>query len=92
MGALTDQLVDLQMEDAVPLEHLIVDEDGVDGPNAPSPSESDATKAKAAAAASSSKGSSRSELKLQKHQVTNAPILTKAEDAFQSRCCHFSTA
>lgn len=68
MNALSDQLIDLQMEDAVPMELLVVDEgaDGEDGPNAPSPSESDAAKAAAAAA---SKGSSRSELKAQKHQV-----------------------
>lgn len=75
MGALSDQLLDLQMDDAVPMAHLMVDEggDGVGGPNAPSPSESEATKAAAAAAAkaaaAASKGGSRSMLKAQKHQV-----------------------
>lgn len=71
MHALSDQLIDLKMDDAVPMENLIVEEsDGDRGPNAPSPSESDATAAAAAAAAASSKsGGSRSQLKAQKHQV-----------------------
>ena len=75
MSALSDQLLDLQMDDAVPMAHLMVDEegDGTGGPNAPSPSESEATKAAAAAAAkaaaAASKGGSRSQLKAQKHQV-----------------------
>lgn len=71
MNALSDQLIDLKMDDAVPMEHLIVEEGEGDGPNAPSPSESDAIKAAtaAAAAAASKSGGSRSVLKAQKHQV-----------------------
>ncbi|CAM9538449.1 unnamed protein product [Scytosiphon promiscuus] len=71
MHALSDQLIDLKMDDAVPMENLIVEEgNGDEGPNAPSPSESDATAAAAAAAAASSKsGGSRSQLKAQKHQL-----------------------
>lgn len=64
MSNLSDQLIDLRMDDAVPTENLVVeegDEDGDNGPNAPSPSESDA--------ASKERRGSRSELKLQKHQV-----------------------
>lgn len=72
MSALSDQLLDLQMDDAVPMANLVVDEGADGGPNAPSPSESEATKAAAAAAAkaaAASKGGSRSQLKAQKHQV-----------------------
>lgn len=67
MHALSDQLIDLQMDDAVPMANLIVEEGEGDGPNAPSPSESDAA---AAAAAAAKSGGSRSQLKAQKHQVT----------------------
>lgn len=71
MHAMSDQLIDLKMDDAVPMENLIVEEGGGDGPNAPSPSESDAVAAAAAAtaAAASKSGGSRSQLKAQKHQV-----------------------
>lgn len=70
MHALSDQLIDLKMDDAVPMENLIVEEGEGDGPNAPSPSESDAVAAAAAAAAAAPKsGGSRSMLKAQKHQV-----------------------
>lgn len=68
MHALSDQLIDLKMDDAVPMANLIVEEGEGDGPNAPSPSESDAVTA--AAAAASKSGGSRSQLKAQKHQVT----------------------
>lgn len=83
MHALSDQLIDLKMDDAVPMENLIVEEgDGDGGPNAPSPSESDATAAAAAAAAASSKsGGSRSQLKAQKHQVTHVN-----RDAVEQEC------
>lgn len=64
MHALSDQLIDLKMDDAVPMENLVVEEGDGDGPNAPSPSESDA-----AAAAAPKSGGSRSQLKAQKHQV-----------------------
>ncbi|CAM9770841.1 unnamed protein product, partial [Ectocarpus sp. 6 AP-2014] len=67
MHALSDQLIDLKMDDAVPMANLIVEEGEGDGPNAPSPSESDAVAAAAAVAAKS--GGSRSQLKAQKHQL-----------------------
>lgn len=67
MHALSDQLIDLKMDDAVPMENLIVEEgDGDEDMNAPSPSESPA---EAAAAAASKSGGSRSQLRAQKHQV-----------------------
>ena len=71
MHALSDQLIDLKMDDAVPMENLIVEEGDGDGPNAPSPSESDAVAVAAAAAAAVARksGGSRSQLKAQKHQV-----------------------
>lgn len=71
MHALSDQLIDLKMDDAVPMENLIVEEGAGDGPNAPSPSESNAIAAAAAAAAAAAPkpGGSRSQLKAQKHQV-----------------------
>ncbi|CAN0067193.1 unnamed protein product, partial [Ectocarpus sp. 12 AP-2014] len=37
MRALSDQLIDLKMDDAVPMANLIVEEGEGDGPNAPSP-------------------------------------------------------
>lgn len=69
MHALSDQLIDLKMDDAVPMENLLVEEGDGDGPNAPSPSESDAVAAAAAAASVPKSGGSRSQLKAQKHQV-----------------------
>eukprot|EP00752_Nemacystus_decipiens_P007705 g6888.t1 len=71
MHALSDQLIDLKMDDAVPMENLMVEEGDGDGPNAPSPSESDAVAAAAAAAAAAApkSGGSRSQLKAQKHQL-----------------------
>ncbi|CAN0075708.1 unnamed protein product, partial [Ectocarpus fasciculatus] len=69
MHALSDQLIDLKMDDAVPMANLIVEEGEGDGPNAPSPSESDAVAAAAAAAAAAKSGGSRSQLKAQKHQL-----------------------
>ncbi|CAM9640609.1 unnamed protein product [Pylaiella littoralis] len=70
MSALSDQLLDLQMDDAVPLENLIVTGEEVDGPNAPSPGEPTAAAAEAAADTAASKsGGSRSQLKAQRHQL-----------------------
>ncbi len=67
MHALSDQLIDLKMDDAVPMENLIIEEgDGDEAMNAPSPSES---AAEAAAAAAAKSGGSRSQLRAQKHQV-----------------------
>lgn len=84
MGALSDQLRDLEMEHFIPLaENAIDEEDEGDyendrgSPNAPSPSETDAI---AAAVRGTTMGTSglRSMFKAQKHQVwmnVNEPLV-----------------